>query len=441
MSSRAVAIETLVMQEKTGEPVDRIFEKILSRYSLILKDRQLAMAIYLGVLRRRNEIDFVIHAFSSTPIKKMRLEVLAGLRVAVMQLLFMDRIPPSAAVNETINALGTQPGWLKGFMNGVLREISRNPTKAHNILTTLSKQKKTNHPGWLVDQYIKQFGKETAFAICHANNELPTLTLRINPRLCSVAEMVKKLQETGLEGTVCRSFSCCAINIRSPVLVEEIPGFKRGWFHVQDEAAQLVSLFFDGVEDGLFLDGCAGLGGKTMLLDQVLPEQVTIHAVEPNRGRQNLFYDNLKRCQSRTVKLFGQTLANYASHCQVKYDGILLDAPCSGLGVIRRHPDIRWNRTLKDLNQFSSTQKSLLHQAAPLVQDGGILVYVTCSTSVIENEQVVEAFLDRHHEFSLDMPVVSKPFELFFSTGYLQTLPHQGLDGFFAARMRKSQSV
>jgi 16S rRNA (cytosine967-C5)-methyltransferase len=436
MSSRAVAIETLVVQHKTGGPVDHVFGEILSRSSLAVKDRQLAMAIFLGVMRHRNEIDYVISCFSTTPIKKMRVEVLSALRVGVMQLLFMDRIPPSAAVNETINGLGRQPAWIKGFINGVLREISRNLVKAHNILTTLSRQKKTNHPGWLVDQYLKQFGRETAFAVCHANNKQPVLTLRVNHRLCSVEKLCQALQAKAIEYKVCRFASFC-ISIGSPIVIEDIPGFRQGWFYVQDEAAQLAALFFEGLSSGVFLDGCAGLGGKTILLDQVLPEQATIHAVEPSRKRQHLFADNLRRCQCRTIDFFNETLVDYASHCHVEYDGILIDAPCSGLGVIRRHPDIRWNRTLKELNQCSLIQKDLLHQAALLVKDGGFLVYVTCSTSLIENEQVVEAFLERHNEFSPDPLQVEEKLAPFFTKGYLQTLPHQGLDGFFAIRLRK----
>jgi 16S rRNA (cytosine967-C5)-methyltransferase len=440
MSSRTVAIKTLVEQQRTGKPIDLVFEKMLNKHPLSSQDRQLAMAISLGVIRRRNEIDFVISSFSSTPLDKIRIEVLAGLRVGVMQLLFMDRIPPSAAVNETIIGVGKQPPWLKGFMNGVLREISRNLTKAHNILTTLSKQKGTNHPGWLVDQYIKQFGKETAFAICEANNELPTLTLRINPRHCSMEAFIQALQAQDI---IFRPgiFNPLAVTILSPVKVEDLPGFKEGWFYIQDEAAQLIALFFGGSAGGLFLDACAGLGGKTILLDQTLDDQAAIHAVEPHKERQTLFHENLARCTSRDVPLFSESLADYASHCQTQYDGILIDSPCSGLGVIRRHPDIRWNRTMKDLNQFSTTQKNLLHQAAPLVREGGFMVYVTCSTSVIENEQVIDAFLGRHPEFSLDQPEYDTTLQPFFTSGYLQTLPHQGLDGFFAARLRKKTAA
>lgn len=437
MSSRLVAIKTLVAQHKSKEPIDRIFTQVLDKCPLSVKDRQLATAISLGVIRRRNELDFVINSFASTPINKMRIEVLMALRVGVMQLLFMDRIPPSAAVNETIVGLGKQPTWIKGFMNGVLREISRNISKAHNILTTLSKQKKTNHPGWLVDHYIKHFGKETAFAICNADNELPTLTLRINPQQCSVEKFCIALQAESIEYKT-GAFSSWALTIMSPVKVDELPGFTDGWFHVQDEAAQLVSLFFAGSKEGVYLDACAGLGGKTILLDQVLPAEATIHAVEPHHERQSLFQDNLKRCKCRDISLYSETLADYASHCQIQYDGILIDSPCSGLGVIRRHPDIRWNRTLKDLDQCSSTQKGLLHQAAPLVKKGGFLVYVTCSTSVIENEQVIEAFLERHAEFSLDQLQCDDSIAPFFSKGHLQTLPHQGLDGFFSTRLLKS---
>ncbi len=437
MSSRRVAIKTLVNQHKSKEPIDRIFAQIIDKHPLSTKDRQLAMAISLGVIRRRNELDFVIDRFASTPISKMRLEVITALRVGVIQLLFMDRIPPSAAVNETIIGLGKQPTWIKGFMNGVLREISRNITKSHNILNTLSKQKKTNHPGWLVDHYIKQFGRETAFAICNAANELPTLTLRINPRFCSVETFCEALQSQNIEYKT-GVFAPYALTILSPVKTCDLPGFNEGWFHVQDEAAQLVALFFTESKEGVFLDGCAGLGGKTILLDQVLPDQATIHAVEPHRERQHLFHDNLKRCGCRKINLFSETFKCYASHCKLQYDGILIDSPCSGLGVIRRHPDIRWNRTLKDLDQCSLTQKNLLHQAAALVNEGGFLVYVTCSTSAIENEQVIEAFLKRHPEFTLDQPIIESKIAPFFTSGHLQTLPHQGLDGFFATRLKKT---
>ncbi len=439
MSSRTVAIQTLVKQQRTGEPIDRIFEQTLTKMPLEKSDRQLAMAIALGVIRRRNEIDFVIKNFSSTPLNKIRLEVLTALRVGIMQLLFMDRIPPSAAVNETIKGLGKQPTWLKGFMNGVLREISRNLPKAHNILTTLSKQKRTNHPGWLVDQYIKQFSKEEAFAICEANNQLPTLTLHLNTAHCSVVDYIEKLQDLNID---CKEGMYCpqAITLLSPTRIEDLPGYQEGWFHIQDEAAQLVALFFDDENDGTYLDGCAGLGGKTILLDQTLPQNAIIHAVEPHRERQSLFHENLKRCGCREIALFSEPLEAYANHSTIQYDGILIDAPCSGLGVIRRHPDIRWNRSMKDLNEFSLTQKKLLYQAAHLVKDGGFLVYITCSTSVIENEQVIDDFLSRHSNFSLEKLQPPPSLKPLCKDGYLQTLPHQGLDGFFGAKLRKNAS-
>ena len=436
MSSRTVAIKTLVAQHKSKEPFERIFTGVLDKLPLSEKDRQLAMAMALGVIRHRNELDFAIAAFATTPIAKMRLEVLTALRVGVMQLLFMDRIPPSAAVNETIKGMGKQPGWIKGFLNGVLREISRNNAKAQNILTTLSKQKKTNHPGWLVDHYIKQFGKETAFAICNSGNELPLLTLRINPRFCTMASFMDALQGMQIDSKR-GTFTPHSVILLSPVAVDTLPGFDQGWFYIQDEAAQLIALFFAEKSSGLFLDGCAGLGGKTLLLDQTMPDTVEIHAIEPHHQRRKLFKQNMKRCQCRQVTLFAETLDNYAQQSKQQYDGILIDAPCSGLGVIRRHPDIRWNRTLADLNQFSTTQKNLLHQAAPLVKSGGFLVYVTCSTSIIENEQVIETFLKRHSEFSLEQPAYPETVAPFFTSGALKTLPHQGLDGFFAVKLRK----
>jgi 16S rRNA (cytosine967-C5)-methyltransferase len=442
MTSRAIAIRCLVEQDATKKPVDQIFASLLGQHPLPDdRDRQLAMALVYGVLRHRQELDAILQDYSKTKLSKLNPLVLQALRLGLAQLLFMDRIPDSAAVNETVQALGRQPKWLKGFVNGVLRTMVRDMEGVRHRLASLPLENRLNHPLWLVDLWTEQFGLEVCHDICKANNAVPPLSLRLNPHKVTRQNFLSQLEDMGLTARP-GIFADQSVLINDfHGRIDSLPGYDDGWFHVQDEAAQLVAAFFTDLPTGAYLDGCAGLGGKTILLDQVLPTDASLALVEPHTDRLVLLKKNLERCHCRPISLHTTTLEDFASTHPASFAGVLLDAPCSGLGVIRRQPDIRWNRTLDNLTKLAQSQLKLLNSTAELLRTGGVVVYVTCSLSALENETVIASFLETHPSFAIKPPQLSGPAHAFISDeGFLCTLPSQGLDGFFAARLIKTDN-
>jgi len=440
LNSRAIAMDTLLAWEKSQEPLDQALENMLSGSAVDdPRDRQLVMALVYGVVRWQGYLDAIIQKFSSHPLRQMKPLTLAALRVGLYQLVFLDRIPESAAINETVQALKSarQPKWLTGFVNGVLRAMVRQkatlpaPDEAAAVLS---------HPAWLVARWEELYGPARTRLICGINNTMPPLVVRVNSRRISVEDWLALLRENGI---ACERglFAREAVRIDNfQGSVTALPGYEQGFFVVQDEAAQMVAQLLAPFASARYLDACAGLGGKALHLAQLLPEGGKVVAVEPSLKRQALLKDNLRRLGGPEVDIRGVTLQDFAAQRQVAFTGVLVDAPCSGLGVIRRQPDIRWQRSLAALQGYQEKQLALLGAAAGLVEQGGVLVYATCSIDPKENDEVIAAFLTAHPEFSITpvqeyLPEAARG--LCDEQGFFKTTPEQGLDGFFAARMVK----
>ena len=445
---RYIAIEVLCRWAENHLPIDQVMEKYFSNIDLDdPRDRQLSMSLVYGAIRWQGYLDWVIGEFSKHPLAKMKSRTLQALRVGLFQLFFLDRVPSSAAINETVQALKDmrQPKWLTGFVNGILRSVERQrqsiPTPFNSM--PLPATALLSHPEWLIKRWKNRYGDSITTTICQANNTIAPLSLRTNTTLTTTDSLLKKFKKAGLKAESGK-YSPIAIKLRDyhgPVI--NIPGFAEGLFQVQDEAAQLVVMLLGHMQTyRSYLDGCAGLGGKTSHLAQVMPGNCKLVAVEPNGGRVKKLKENLARLRLDTsVTIVEGTVDSLLPDMKEKFDGVLIDAPCSGLGVIRRHPDIRWNRTQGDLLRYQETQTAILESAAQLLAPGGILVYATCSTEPEENEEVVQKFLAKHPRYSLSDCREVLPEHgtaLVDSTGFFRTKPGQDdLDGFFAARLKK----
>jgi 16S rRNA (cytosine967-C5)-methyltransferase len=450
-SSRYTAIEILCKWEATGLPIDQIIEVSNDLENLKdPRDRQLVMALVYGVIRWRSYLDWVVENFSKHPLSKMKSRTLQALRVGVFQLLFLDRVPSSAAINETVQALKDmkQPKWLTGFVNGILRTVSR---QEENIPDPRQEKKdaalpepaRLSHPDWLIRRWQKRYGQDVTEKICRQNNSPSQLCLRVNTSLTSRDSFLKQLEQEGIAAFK-GEYGPDAVRLAAyhgPVT--KIPGYAAGFFQVQDEAAQLVSLLLHPLQqEKSYLDGCAGLGGKTSHLAQLLPAGSRIVAIEPNVNRAAKLKENLSRLRlDRSVTIVDGEIDSVQPDMEEKFAGVLIDAPCSGLGVIRRHPDIRWNRQPDDLKRYQKMQLSLLASAAKLVTPGGILAYVTCSIEPEENDEVIEKFLSTQAGFIITSCrdyLPEKAGSLVDKQGLFRTLPGiNDLDGFFAARLIK----
>ena len=410
------------------------------------KDSPLVTALVYGVLRWQRYLDAILQDFSSHPLHKMKNLTLQSLRVGLFQLCFMDRIPASAAVNETVKALkeSRQPKWLTGFVNGVLRNIARQtetlPSPWDNNL--MPPAVRLSHPDWLYQRWLVRYGENTATRICTTNNQQAPLVLRVNTKLMTREAFISELEKCGI--TAQPGIYCPEAVVLSDFRgdIAGLSGYASGTFMVQDEGAQLISLMLGPFDAGNYLDGCAGLGGKTIHLAQLIPGDNQVVAIEPNPMRFKLLQENIKRMgMADRVSCRQSTLADFQDKTDGIFTAILVDAPCSGLGVIRRHPDIRWNRSEDDLQRYQAAQLKLLSEASALLAPGGVLVYATCSIEPEENEEVMAQFLAAQPQFALSSPPYFPPDAQRFvnNKGLFQTEPDETLDGFFAARLVKSK--
>lgn len=439
---RSLAIDILCQWQETGKSVDQIKNQFTDSLP-DQRDNQLAAALVFGVLRQRGHLDWILENFSSHPLHKMKPLTLQALRVGIYQLLYMDRIPASAAINETVQVIKKrrQPKWLSGFVNGLLRNVSRQ-IESSSLKTDLPRHAKLSHPQWLIDRWQTRLGKQITEEICLSNNTPAQLCLWVNSALTTRPKIQESFHQAGIntEPGLLSPEALLLTDYRGSITT--LPGFAQGLFQVQDEIAQLVVYLLTPFPPGNYLDGCAGLGGKTSILAQKLTKESSITAVEPQPGRSRLLAENLTRLGfSQQVKTFAGDIATFSQQTDKLFTGVLVDTPCSGTGVIGRHPDIRWNRSQGDFIEFQKKQLNILATAAKLTAADGILVYATCSMEPEENEDVISLFLQDQTDFKIENAenFVPEPArKLIDPNGFLKTVPGKSCsDGFFAARLRK----
>ncbi len=447
-TSRLIAIETLHQLQLNSAPLPVLFQQITADQNLDGSDRSLAMNLIFGVLRQRQYLESLVKKLCRHPVKKLHPIVHHALAVGLYQLFFLSRIPESAAVNETVKAVKKTkvPKRLHGFVNGVLRESIR---QRHSLPQPgepdTNGQPILNHPEWLTTRWQNNFGKSEMLAICERNNSQQPLTLRVNTIAVTKEMFTAQLEHENIAAKP-GIYSPDAVLLHDyHGQISAIPGYDKGHFQVQDEAAQLASLLLQPFQmSGHYLDACSGLGGKTGHLLQLLDDfEASLTAIEPEPHRQEKLVTNLHQLfPGKNYSLFRGSLQQFCPSVTNKFNGILIDAPCSGTGVTGRHPDIRWRRTISDINNYANTQLELITHAASWLLPGGTLVYATCSMEPEENEDVVAQFLRENSTFSLSdcSPFLPSSAQSLLRNGFFQPRPPDGLDGFFAARLVRSGS-
>lgn len=445
---RQLALHVLNRLERSDELLDLVMDEVLASTPFAdSRDRSLFHSLVYGVLRWRGRLDWIVGHFSKTPLKKIDPNVMNILRLGLFQAVFLDRIPVSAAVNTSVSLAKTHaPAWLAGFVNALLRNAAKNweqvPLPDPKRFPERYLAVYGSFPAWMVRRWITRFGFEDAKCLCDAANRIPPITVRTNtlrttrPQLFSALRgFVVDLGKTphSADG-LC--FSCPSMPIN------ELPLFEEGGFQVQDEAAQLISLLLDVKPGHSVLDACAGLGVKTGHIAQLMENRGRLFALDKNAGKTARLEKEMKRLGVTIVRPTVQDLQAPILGQEKRFDRILLDAPCSGLGVVRRNPDAKWRTQVKDIAGFGKRQQALLRRAADLVSPCGILVYSVCSMEPEENETVIDAFLKDHpmfvvHQRSDSLDRLSNDF--FDDRGFFRSYPHRhGTDGFFAAALRRN---
>ncbi|MBF0451085.1 MAG: 16S rRNA (cytosine(967)-C(5))-methyltransferase RsmB [Candidatus Magnetomorum sp.] len=400
------------------------------------RDRSLVFSLVYGVIRWQTHLDFVIQQFSKTPFSKIALPISNVLRMGIFQLLFMNRIPDHAAVNSSVELTRIfAENYLVRFVNGVLRQTIRSktsiqwPDESDTRVDALSVR--YAYPGWLIHRWMDQWGQEKTKAMCIASNTIPKIVLRSNTLSITRENLIESLLPSAKEvlPTSHAPDGIWIAQLNEPL--DQMESFKSGGFQVQDEAAQLIGLMVSPKAGESILDACAGRGGKTGHLAQCMNNQGSILAVDQAAHKLETLSAEMNRLGVSIVKTFQHQWEKPLA--PILFDRILLDAPCSGLGVIRRHPDMKWKKSKQDIVNNQKQQERLLDTVSTHLKPGGQLIYAVCSLEPEETIHAVETFLLHHPNFTIEthLDPILEPF--LNHQGYFMACPdeHQ-MDGFFA---------
>ncbi|WP_298437330.1 16S rRNA (cytosine(967)-C(5))-methyltransferase RsmB [Geobacter sp.] len=441
---RRSAYEILLRVERDRAFAEPLIDRELARGLLAGPDRGLLTELVYGVLRRQGSLDHLVDTFSATKSGKLERSVLLILRLGLYQLFHLDRIPVSAAVNESVNLAKEVAPRAAGLVNAVLRRADREreavawPDPERDPVGYLALRH--SHPRWIVEGWLAQLGFAEAELLARVMAEPAPLTVRVNTLRSSRDTLRTLFREGGVKSEP-TPYSPDGLRIPSRTAVTLLPGFAEGLFTVQDEASQLASRFLAPCPGERLLDVCAAPGGKTTHLAQLMENRGEILAGDVSEKKLRRVGESAARLGAAIVRTLPFDAARPGALAEHgSFDRILVDAPCSGLGVLRRNPEGKWWKAPGDLPRIVATQRAILDAVAPHLVPGGVILYSTCSTTLEENEGVVEDFLSRHDDFVLEdlnafFPQLA---DLFTPRGFFRSWPHRhGMDGFFAARLRK----
>jgi 16S rRNA (cytosine967-C5)-methyltransferase len=434
---RLQALEILRAVEE-GVFADTLIDQ--ARQSFDERDSAFILELVYGTLRNRALIDWMLDQFSIRPVVKTDAWTRNILRLGAYQMLFLDRVPESAAVNTAAELAKTHGGKCR-YVNGLLRTLDRkrneiarpdqeDPIRRLSILHS--------HPPWLVRRWVTRFGPERAEKLLQENNRPAPLTIRTNT-LKTSREELKAALESGGATVQDIYYAPAGIEIRSSPGISLLAAYQSGLFIVQDEAAQLVSMVLSPQPEETVLDACAAPGGKATHLAELMKNQGLLVALESDPKRMEVIKENSERLGINIIK---PAIGDAASYQEGSFNKILIDAPCSGLGVLRRHPDGRWTKREKGILEKQALQKRILENCSRLLKSGGVLVYATCTTEPEENEEVIASFLSGEgKQFRIDDPRPHLPAsaaKLVDGRGFFHTYPVEPeMDGFFCARLVK----
>jgi 16S rRNA (cytosine967-C5)-methyltransferase len=430
-SARQIAILALLPVLEQGRSLTETLETQLPALT-DPRERALAQALAYGVMRGYWRFDWLLGQLLDKPLKKKDTDVRLALMLGFYQLLEM-RIPDHAAVDETVKlAAAFRKPWARGLLNGVLRNFLR---RREELLQAIEAEPvaRTAHPAWLLER-LQHDWPDRWDTITRANNQPPPLTLRVNSRRLDRNAALDRLAQAGIPAHPV-PHAAQAVIVDQPVPVEALPGFTDGALSVQDAAAQLAAPLLDCQPGQRVLDACAAPGGKTAHLLELQPELAGLVAVDVSNERLLRIRETLERLDLSATLIAADAAEPDRWWDGMPFDRILLDAPCSATGVIRRHPDIKVLRRAGDIAPLVAGQARLLHALWPLLAPGGMLLYATCSTLIQENSRQMESFLDTTPD-ARELPIEA-------AWGHPQPVGRQILpgedemDGFYYARIRK----
>ena len=475
-----------------GAFADIALDQVLQTSKLDQRDRRLVTELVYGSIRQQRTLDSLIEQLAQKRKSRHPINLQLILRLGFYQLCFLSHIPPSAAVNTTVE-LAKSNGFkgLAGFVNGILRQYVRlkeqqvDPSAIvarENASQDLVKRSahgdrlptsflplqlpendverlgvRYSYPDWIVKTWLTQLDVDATTHLCEWFNRSPSIDLRVNSQRSTLGAVEAALKDKGLSCKRLYDLPHALRLINNPGVIQALPGFQDGWWTVQDASAQLVSYLLDPQPNEVIIDACAAPGGKTTHIAELMGDQGEIWACDRNASRLRKVTENSGRLRLHSIstQVRDCTLSLEAlqrqqqtkQHTKAKQNGVdtdwqnyadrgLVDAPCSGLGTLHRHADARWRQSEATVNKLSKTQATLLNQVAQWVKPGGCLVYSTCTLHPLENEAVISHFLEHHPNWNIDVPDNELFHPFLCSEGWMKVWPHQkDMDGFFMVRL------
>ena len=443
-NSRQLSLEILQQIDRKNSYTDIALNRALNQTDLNPSDRSLCTELVYGIIRHQRTLDTLIDQLGKKKAQQQPPDLRRILHIGLYQLRYLNNIPPSAAVNTSVNlAKENKLNRLSGVVNGILRQYIRNlQTNPDPLILPSDPIKKLaiyySFPEWIIETWLQQWGEDTTEKLCHWFNQTPTIDIRINPLKTTLQTVQTQLTQAGVNVTPLPLFPC-ALRLQGKIgPITTLPGFSQGHWTVQDTSAQLVSYLLDPQPGETIIDACAAPGGKTTHIAELMGDQGTIFACDRTPSRLKKVQENAQRLQLNSI----QTIVGDSRHLQLfnnRSDRVLVDVPCSGLGTLHRHPDIRWRQTPENIQELTSLQLEILSQAAQWVKPQGTLVYATCTLNPVENQDIIESFLSTHSHWYIEPPDANWHFSPFVtSSKWIQMLPYkQDSDGFFMVKLKK----
>ncbi len=434
---RTLALQILYEIEVNQAYLNISFQSHSEAVALDGRDAAFVKELVYGVTRRRLTLDSVIARCSSVKLKKLAPYVLCILRMGLYQLFYMDKVPASAAVNESVKLAGRYAARSRGFVNAVLRRAAREGLQLPEGESEEALSVRWSYPLPLVSWLIEQLGSARALQYMKASDETPPVCVRVNTLKTTRKALKQRLADEGIDSR--EAAWCDRALLLSGGRIQQSPAYREGLFTIQDQSAQLAALALSPKPGDCVFDLCAAPGGKTTQLAEMMENRGVIHAWDIYEKRLMSVENTAERLGISIIRTQAADAQGVTFPCQA--DAILADVPCSGLGVIRRRPDLKYKTALTDFDALIKTQTAILHHAAEALREGGHLVYSTCTVNPAENEAVVRGFLAEHPDFALvpiDSPHILGVAAMALQSGMGTLYPTpEGGDGFFIAKLKR----
>lgn len=439
-NARELALQTLTDILIDGAYSNHALSEQIEKNELTVQDKNFMTELVYGTLQHEQLLNFYVTPFFNGKVKAW---VRILIQMTLYQMLFLDSVPEHAAISEAVKIAKKRGGQFNGkLVNAILREMTRTPLPSLDTIKDEAERLavETSHPLWLIKLWSKQFGWEKTIQMARANNERVNVTIRVNGVRGTREELKQKLESEGITCEYGNLSQDALVILKGNVI--KTKAFEQGWFYVQDESSMLVARALKPKHHSKVLDTCSAPGGKTTHVADLMRQTGTVYAHDVYEHKIKLIEDNVKRLGLTNVVATLQDATTLNERYESdSFDAVLVDAPCSGLGILRRHPEVKITKQPSDLDEIMMIQKKILNTVAPLVKVGGTLVYSTCTVNRKENDKMVEQFLAQHPEYELDPTLVNRLPEVLHEqtkNGMVQLFPGDyQTDGFFIACLKR----